>query len=286
MVNRDPESTRVSPRIHHFAGPKALEAPVRYTIATLVNDRGQHDAMWSSFQSGGFLTDDCEYVYVDNTVPPQTCAYRGLNALLNAARGEIVILCHQDVRLLTDTRSDLDKRLAELDHTDPNWALAGNAGGVRPGELAIRITDPHGANQRTGTFPARVQSLDENFIVVRRSARIGFSHDLSGFHFYGTDICLHADLAGLSAYVIDFHLAHLSGGKKDETFSEMADAFRTTWEHKLRSRWLQTTCSLVRVSGGTLSQIAGRLAEAPFARISRHLAGAKGWKSTDQSNAS
>ena len=57
-------------------------------------------------------------------------------------------------------------------------------------------------------------SLDENFIVVRGDARIGFSNDLSGYHFYGADICLNAAVAGWNAYVIDFHLAPPVGGKE------------------------------------------------------------------------
>lgn len=250
---------------------------VRYTIGCLVNDMRHYEAMRASLRAGGF-SGDCEYLYIDNTgADPQVCAYAGLNALLDAAAGDYILLCHQDVRLLTETRRDLDKRLAELDEHDPAWALAGNAGGIAPGVLAVRITDPHGANQSVGQFPARVASLDENFIVVRRTARIGFSIDLSGFHFYGADICLHADLAGWRAYVVDFHLAHLSAGKKDDNFTRMEDAFRAKWSRVLGPRWVQTTCSLVRLTGDPLGQLAGRLVEAPFRKLSRRLPGAAGW---------
>ncbi len=249
---------------------------IRYTVACLVNDMRHYEAMRASFRAGGFQG-DCEYLYIDNTHGEQVCAYAGLNAMLNAARGKRVILCHQDLRLLTQSRRDLEARLDELDAFDPAWALAGNAGGVAPGVLAVRITDPHGANQSVGQFPARVASLDENFIVVRRDARIGFSIDLSGFHFYGADICLHADLAGWRAYVIDFHLAHLSAGKKDDYFTEMENAFRAKWSRVLGPRWVQTTCSLVRLTGDPLGQLAGRLVEGPFRKLSRRLPGAAGW---------
>ena len=273
MIHVPLEDARTAPRIKRICGPASLETAIRYTIATLVNDMDQYEAMKSSFISGGFLIDDCEYILLDNTSEPQTGAYRGLNGLLNAARGQFVILCHQDVRLLSDNRIDLDERLTHLSGIDHRWALAGNAGGIRPGELAIRITDPHGANQHSGSLPARVQTLDENFIVVRREARIGFSNDLAGFHYYGADLCLHADIAGYTAYVINFHLAHLSAGRKDGRFRDMEDDFRSAWQMKLRARWLQTTCNLVHVSGGTISQITGRLAETSLARIKRRLPG-------------
>lgn len=264
-------------RIVRTVGVSERPAETRYTIASMINDHAQVEAMHSSFRTGGFDESDCEYMYIDNTAGEQICAYSGLNALLNESRGRYIILCHQDVRLLTDARSDLDMRLAELEEVDPAWALAGNAGGVAVGQLAVRITDPHGANQKVGTLPARVMSLDENFIVVRREARVGFSNNLSGFHFYGADICLNAATAGWNAYVINFHLAHLSAGKKDENFTKSQDAFRSKWSSALAPRWMQTTCALIHLASNPLGQLAGRFAEAPLRKISRHLPGTAGW---------
>ena len=257
-------------------GPCEESPGVSFSIATLVTDPAAHAEMRASFEAHGFADPDCEYLSIDNTGPEQTCAYKGLNAALAAARGTYVILCHQDVRLLADDRSTLEARLSELSVLDPNWALAGNAGGIAPGRLAIRITDPHGADQRTAELPARVVSLDENFFVVRRAARAGFSVDLSGFHFYGADICLNAAQAGYSAYVIDFHLAHLSGGTKSESFYEAEAAFRAKWSRALSPRWIQTTCALVRLSGDPIGNFAGRLAGQPFAAIVRRLSRTRG----------
>ena len=247
-----------------------------YTIATLVTDRDQYDAMKKSFADFGFA--DCEFLYVDNTGANQTCAFQGLNQVLNQASGDFVILCHQDVRLFDDGRSELDARLDQLEQIDPTWAVAGNAGGVAPGQLALRITDPHGADQDVGSFPCRVASVDENFIVIRREARIGFSNDLKGFHFYGADISMMADIAGWSSYVIDFHLAHLSAGNKTHTFDDMETAFRAKWSRALSARWIQTTCSLVYLSGEPLKRMAGTLIERPFAKLSKHAPRASGWK--------
>ncbi len=247
-----------------------------YTIATLVTDPAQYEVMQQSFVDFGF--GDCEFLKIDNTGEKQTCAYNGLNHMLNQASGDIVILCHQDVRLFDDGRAELDARLDELDTSDPGWAVAGNAGGVSPGQLALRITDPHGADQNIGHFPCRVSAVDENFIVVRRDARIGFSYDLSGFHFYGADICMMAQVAGRSAYVIDFHLAHLSAGNKDPSFDKMEAAFLNKWGDALSARWIQTTCSLFYVSGEPLKRMAGGWIKRPFAHLSKHTPKAAGWK--------
>ena len=120
------------PRISRSDGVTPGSAPMRYSIATLVTDHDQYAALLSSLWSGGFDGADCEYLFIDNSQSNTACAYSGLNALLNEARGERVILCHQDIRLLVDTRAGLDARLEELDAFDPAWALAGNAGGMGP----------------------------------------------------------------------------------------------------------------------------------------------------------
>lgn len=247
------------------------------TIGTLVTDWSQHAAMLASFDRHGFAADDCEVLAIDNTGSRQTGAYSGLNAILNAARGRIVILCHQDVRLREDGRAALESRLAELDARAPGWTVAGNAGATAVGRLAMRITDPHGADRRLGDLPARVMSLDENLLIVKRDARIGFSRDLDGFHLYGTDICLMADIAGGSAWVIDFHLEHLSPGRKSADFHAAERAFKAKWDRALRPRWLQTTCTLLHVGGGAARAATTALARAPLASIARRLPGAAGW---------
>ncbi len=261
-----------------IARPNAADFPPRYAIGTLVNDIEQYDAMRASFSAGGFSDADCEHLYIDNTRGPQLDAYCGLNAILNAAQAPIVILCHQDVRLLDDTRATLDARLADLDRYDPAWAVVGNAGGIGPGRLALRITDPHERDQRIGLFPARVQSLDENLLIVKRQARVGFSRDLAGFHFYGADICLHAAQMGYSAYVIDFHLEHLSPGRKGRDFEVAERAFRAKWARAMQPRWVQTTCSLVRVSGAPFRATFGALIDSLFAKLARRMPRAQGWR--------
>ncbi len=264
--------------ISRIARPNAGNFRPSYTIGTLVNDIEQYDAMRASFTAGGFSDADCEYLFIDNTRGPQSDAYCGLNAILNAAQAPTVILCHQDVRLIDDTRATLDARLADLDCYDPTWAVAGNAGGIGPGRLALRITDPHGRDQRVGPFPARVQSLDECLLIVKRNARVGFSRDLAGFHFYGADICLHAAQMGYSAYVIDFHLEHLSPGRTGRDFEIVQRAFHAKWARAMQPRWVQTTCSLVRVSGAPFRATFGAALDSLFAKLARRMPRAQGWR--------
>ncbi|MDX2156406.1 MAG: hypothetical protein SFW09_07840 [Hyphomicrobiaceae bacterium] len=244
-----------------------------YSIATLVNDDAQLDAMRQSFRMHGFGGTDVEFLAARRA----TSAFTALNAMIDRARGDIVILCHQDVRLVDDGRAELEARLAELARLDPAWALAGNAGGEAAGRLAIRISDPHGSDRRVGELPARVMSLDENFLVLRRNSGARFSRNLDGFHLYGADICLVADVLGWSAWVIDFHLRHLSPGRKDASFVEAEHRFRAKWSRALRPRWMQTPCTLLRISGGAGGRSLARLGEGAVRRIARRLPRAAGW---------
>ena len=265
--------------------PKPTPRPVRYSIGTLVTDHALYTEMLASFRAGGFMGEDCEYFAIDNTGASQTSAFHGLNRVLNEANGDFVILVHQDVCLLNDHRAELDLRLAELDRRDPAWGVAGNAGGAGPGRLALRITDGHAANQKVGDLPARVSALDENLLIVRRSARIGFSANLDGFHFYGADLCLAAETLGHSAYVIDFHVHHLSKGNKSPAFYQSERAFRAKWARAFRPRWIQTTCALVYLSGERMTHAVGGVSQRLATKIARRLPGARGFPAKPRAEA-
>ena len=223
-------------------------ASFAFSICTLVSRPTQYRATLRSFTAAGFGA-DCEYLAIDNSQGNVFDAFAGYNAFLTEARGEYVILAHQDLELAFDGRAVLDERLRGLTAADPDWGLCGNAGGIALGHTAVRITDPHGSDVRVGTFPQRVGALDENFMVARRSANLCLSRDLSGYHMYGPDLCVMADVAGYSCYVIDFHLRHLSAGSADDSFDRGRAAFARKYVRAFRSRWVQTSCTEVFLSG-------------------------------------
>jgi hypothetical protein len=241
----------------------------RFSICTLVTRRGEYAEMVESFVSHGFTPADCEYLYIDNSESNRLDAFRGYNLFLSEARGDFIILCHQDILLLEDSRTELEQRLDELTAHDPEWALCGNAGGVAFTRLAIRISDPYGKNQFRGPFPARVTALDENFILIRREANLALSHDLSGFHFYGADLCIVADFLGRSAWVIDFHLFHKSAGKKGADFFSQRKNSARKYQRAFRPRWIVTTVTQFFVSG---SPIASRMLTLRVVAYPRNLA--------------
>lgn len=243
----------------------------RFSICTLVTRPSEYAAMVDSFVSHGFTPADCEYLYLDNSQPghpPPTHAepgspesnrfdaFDGYNIFLSEARGDFIVLCHQDVLLLEEGRAELEQRLDDLTTYDPEWALCGNAGGVGFTRLAIRISDKHGENRCAGPFPVRVTGLDENFIVVRREVNLAVSHNLSGFNLYGSELCIVAEFLGRSAWVIDFHLRHngkfdMSSGKTAETLYKQRKEIARKYQRVLRSRWVVSTVTCFFLSGSS-----------------------------------
>ncbi len=207
-----------------------------FTIGTLVTKLDQYSAMVESFVQGGFTSECCDYLYVNNISGNRFDAYSGLNQIIAKAKTPYIILCHQDLTLIEDGYDELLARLAELDRTDPLWAVAGNAGGTGKGQYAVHITNRSGSITQTGTLPARAESLDENFLVLKRASGVGFSQDLAGFHFYGTDLVVQAELRGGSAYAIDFHLHHHGEGKMDREFFEAELALVEKYARQFRTR--------------------------------------------------
>ena len=228
------------------------DSGVIYSICTFVTRFDQYNNLVNSFVSHGFSYNDCEYIYIDNSKDNRYDAYRGINKLLTTAKGKYIVICHQDVLLIDDGREKLDAVLSELDCVDPSWGVCGNSGGIYPGRVAIRISDPFGDDQFTESLPRRVTAFDENFLVVRREANLAVSADLKGFHLYGTDICIVAHLLGYTAYVVDFHLRHLSKGDKtrrgarnDPNFAELRSALIAKYRRAMRPRITTTSSTSV-----------------------------------------
>jgi len=258
-------------RTGHPEGAKEIfgisASDIVYSFCTLVTDPSEYKLMVTAFLAKGFHTSDCEFLYIDNSDSNIFDAYAGYNIFLQVARGKHLILCHQDILPIDDDRARLDHLLEELNRRDPNWGLCGNAGNT-PSTRAVRISDPWGSDQRVGgPFPIRVTSLDENFIVVRRDANLALSHDLRGFHWYGSDLCIVADILGWNAYVIDFHLQHKSGGNPDNQFVAIRERLRVKYRRAFRSRWIHGTVQSIFISASPTRSFIARARVSTLRRL-------------------
>jgi hypothetical protein len=208
----------------------------------------EYGLMKDSFQEKGFA-EDCEYLLVDNSNGNQADAYQAIRHFLNVAKGKYVVLVHQDVRC-QDERKLLENCLSALDKKDASWALCGNAGAKGYHQDVMHI-NTNGRIDMSDNLPCRVDSLDENLIIIDADKRISISSDLSGFHFYGTDLCLVADYLGYHAYVIPFMVKHLSHGNLKD-MEKHRPLFIAGYGKKLRSRYIQTSCTKFYLSNSPL----------------------------------
>ena len=224
-----------------------------FSICTLVTRHQEYLEMVQSFIGAGFDLESCEFLYLDNSEKNEWDAFSAYNHFLNLANGKYVIICHQDILLNFDQRNILESCLHQLEAEDPQWAIAGNAGGVCLGVRAICITDPKGHCQ-SPKLPLPVQSLDENFILIKASANLAVSGDLKGFHLYGTDLCQVARFLGYRAYVIPFNLYHKSSGNCDENFFKLREEMKRKYQWRLKDRFIQTTVMRFFLSSHPLKQ--------------------------------
>ncbi|HEX3384281.1 MAG TPA: hypothetical protein VHS53_03790 [Mucilaginibacter sp.] len=205
--------------------------------------------MRNSFRDSGFHEDICEYLYIDNSRENTYDAYDGINRFLRAAKGRYIILCHQDILLGDRTIDELRAKIADIDSKDPRWAILSNAGGINLKYTAMHVIQKSGNVLHEPLLPLKTETVDENFIVVKSEANLALSADLSGFHLYGTDICLVADILGYSSYVIDFLFIHKSDGNADKRFYGLKTEFIKKYRRAFRSRFIGTTITRFCVSG-------------------------------------
>ncbi|RYY07692.1 MAG: acyl esterase [Sphingobacteriaceae bacterium] len=230
----------------------SLKYPFRYSICTLVTKEVEYQEMLQSFIQAGFTDAICEFLYVDNSVQNTFDAYQGINQFLQQAQGELIIICHQDILINLHNLTDLENRIAEIEKIDTNWAIISNAGGIENNlyqRIAVHVNYADSFKQIAGELPQKVCSVDENFIVIKKASNLALSGNLSGFHLYGLDLCLIAELLGYNAYAIDFLLTHKSYGNPDQSYNTILQALKQKYFYFMRSRQILTTFADFRLSG-------------------------------------
>jgi hypothetical protein len=219
-----------------------------------------------------------EVILVKNC--PNTAA--GLNFGIEKAESEWVVCVHQDVYL----PKGWDRCLAQqLRAAERRFGQVGVAGvyGVRDVESPRSPRLPLAATRagwvvdrkrvlRDGPdLPARVATLDELLLVVRRDTTVRFDPEL-GFHLYGADICMQARECGLAVVTLEALCHHnsASAGLPDAFFAS-AEVYARKWRHRLP---VATPCVIIDCQGSV--HVLGNAAkgtEAIAYALPHHLAG-------------
>lgn len=222
---------------------------LKFSICTLVTNLVEYEEMKNSFLQYGF--NDCEFLIADNSKGNKNNAYQAIRKFFNTASGQYIILCHQDI-LIKSNVSQLEKCISELNTIHPLWAIAGNAGGKHIKGVVKNLINHDKSTSTYSPLPVRVYSVDENFILIDKQKFTSISNDINGFHFYGTDLCLLADIQGYEAYVVDYMLYHKSPGNFNSEFYAQKNKFQTKYTAALRGRFIESTCARLFLSGNKL----------------------------------
>lgn len=174
--------------------------------------------------------------------PSAASAY---NRGLKKCKNELVVFVHQDVYLPQEWLSSAEMALEEIEGRDPNWGVAGCWGVSRDGAKFGHLYTPGDGIIGNPKFrPEPVRTLDEVVLIVRKSSGLEYDEGLSGFHFYGADICLAAAQRGRKCYAISAFCIHNSR----QYFEYPADFYASYRyiKHKWkRSLPIQTSCICV-----------------------------------------
>ncbi len=168
----------------------------------------------------------------------------GLNAAFPRAKHDYLVFVHQDVLLPYGWDACLANQLREA---ELRVGPVGVVGVYGVGEVivpadrlqplaAARIgwVIDRGRELRDGPeLPARVATLDELVLVMRRDSSLRFDPAL-GFHLYGADICLQAHERGLAVVALGALCHHNSQSVGlPEAFFASAEVFARKWSHRL-----------------------------------------------------
>jgi glycosyltransferase involved in cell wall biosynthesis len=143
-----------------------------------------------------------------------TSAAAAYNAAIDKAKTDILVFAHQDAYLPDGWIAALRRTLDVLSTKDPNWAILG-VWGVKNSGGGVGYLYCAGLMEKLGNSfedVVEVSSLDEVVLIVRKASGLRFDERLSGYHFYGTDICLEAKRRGLKCYAISAFCIHNTNG--------------------------------------------------------------------------
>ncbi len=175
------------------------------TIAVAVNDRTvlQNNLL----RSPGLLDGGNREILIKEGFKSASLAY---NSAIDEASNDLIVFLHQDIYLPGSWWTCLRHALAYLASSDPSWGVLGCFGSTRAayGGLGRVYTNGLGFHGRELACPEPVETLDEIVLVLRRSSGLRFDVMLPHYHWYGTDICLTARMAGRASYAFQGLCVH------------------------------------------------------------------------------
>jgi len=216
---------------------------MEFSVCSLCRDSKSKSNLFDRIVS--FFPVKTEILLIDHSEKQISC-YEAIRLFISQSRGDFIIFIHDDVSFDGLNCSDLINELTRICMLDPKAALFGVAGISLIDHSSIgHFRDAAGEHKWGFHEGGLASSLDECFLVLRRDRGLSVSNELSGYHFYGTDLCINAREKGLASYVIDFPIIHKSTGSINKNFFDARNQFQEHLQKKGIPRFVRTTCTVM-----------------------------------------
>jgi hypothetical protein len=194
-------------------------------------------------------------------------AARAYNDAVDKSINDLMVFCHQDIVLPQSWLLQLQRALDSLEVLDPAWGVLGCFGATQDGNFwGHAYSSGLGVLGEPFQAPARVQTLDEIVLILRKSSGLRFDESLPHFHLYGADICLRAAKRRMKSYAVSAFCIHNTRQNLivPKEFYECCKHIKRVWKDCLP---IQTTC--VRITKFNFPVYERRLREAYLRHIRR-----------------
>ncbi len=191
---------------------------ISFSICTLVKNKDNYSRLLESLKKNNFINDYDVILSIDNSFQNQHDCYSAIRKFVENATNEYIVLVHDDV-IINNSRDELISQIKKIELLDDSVAVFGVAGLYKNHINGVgRFISDRGKEDWGFNNNGIVRSLDECFIIIKKSSGVTVSIGLTGFHFYGSDLCHNASRNGMRCYVIDYPITHLSPGNLDLSF--------------------------------------------------------------------
>jgi glycosyltransferase involved in cell wall biosynthesis len=236
--------------------------PVDFSIITIVHNLENYKSFCESLrqQYGSF---SIEIIGIPNFFNFFKSAFKALNTAADLASGKNIIFCHDDITVTKEWLFKINKHCVELDAQNIPWGVLGPAGVFQTNNSSAFFLLDKDNVPLWKTLPNivhdssryEVAGLDELCLITKKSNNLRFNDvQLSGFHFYGGNICLESQIRGLKVFAIDCYCHHKSDGTKNTSSSEGYSSYEKAaklfhiWA-KLRGIYTWRTTTAISMQG-------------------------------------
>jgi len=234
---------------------------ISFSICTLVKNKDNYSKLLESLKKKNFINDCDEILSIDNSFQNQHDCFSAIRNFVERGTNEYIVIVHDDV-IFNNSRDELISQIKKIELLDDSVAVFGVAGLYKNHINGVgRFISNRGKEDWGFNNNGIVTSLDECFLIIKKSSAVTVSVGLTGFHFYGSDICLNASRNGKRCYVIDYPITHLSPGNLDISFLTARSDYSAHLSRVGFMGILSTTCTSIFVGNGFFSNaIANALA--------------------------